>query len=61
MYLRFAPSVNPDTSQVETVKVDEMSFALCFTDALYLAFTPGKHLFTLEHASVTTAQAHTCI
>ena len=26
-----------------------------------LAFTSGKHLFMLEPASVTTAQAHTCI
>ena len=59
--MRLTLTVNPDTWQVETVKVDEMSFALCFTDALYLAFTPGKHLFTLERASVTTAQAHTCI
>ena len=53
--------VNPDTWQVETVKVDEMSCALSSTDALYLAFTSGKHLFMLERASVTTAQAHTCI
>ena len=60
-YIRVTPSVNPVTWQVETVRVDEMSFALCLTDALYLAFTPGKHLFTLERASVTTAQAHTCI
>ena len=60
-YMRAALHTNPDTWQVETVRVDEMSFALCLTDALYLAFTPGKHLFTLERASVTTAQAHTCI
>ena len=53
--------VNPDTWQVETVKVDEMSCALCLTDALYLTFTSGKHLFMLERASVTTAQAHTSI
>ena len=53
--------VNPDTWQVETVKVDEMSCALCLTDALYLTFTSGKHLFMLERASVTSAQAHTCI
>ena len=53
--------VNPDTWQVETVKVDEMLCALSLTDALYLAFTSGKHLFMLERASVTTAQAHTCI
>ena len=53
--------VNPDTWQVETVKVDEMSCALCLTDALYLTFTSGKHLFMLEPASVTTAQAHCCI
>ena len=38
-----------------------MSFALCLTDALYLAFTSGKHLFMLEPASVTTAEALTCI
>ena len=61
MYLRFAPSVNPDTSQVETVKVDETSLALRPLDAFHLAFTPGKHLFMLEPASVTTAQAQTCI
>ena len=53
--------MNPDTWQVETVKVDGMSCALCLTDALYLTFTSGKHLFMLERASVTTAQAHTCI
>ena len=53
--------VNPDTLQVETVKVDEMSCALCLADALYLTFTSGKHLFMLERASVTSAQAHTCI
>ena len=52
--MRVTLLVNPDTWQVETVKVDEMSFALCLTDALYLAFTSGKHLFMLEHASVTT-------
>ena len=28
---------------------------------LYLAFIPGKHLFMLEPASVTTAEALTCI
>ena len=51
----------PTLPQVETVKVDEMSCALCLTDALYLTFTSGKHLFMLEPASVTTAEAHTCI
>ena len=60
-YMRVTLLVNPDTWQVETVRVDEMSFALCLTDALYLAFTSGKHLFMLEPASVTTAQALTCI
>ena len=60
-YMRLTLLVNPDTWQVETVKVDEMSCALCLTDALYLTFTSGKHLFMLEPASVTTAQAHTCI
>ena len=59
--MRVTLLVNPDTWQVETVKVDEMSFALCLTDALYLAFTSGKHLFMLEHTSVTTVQALTCI
>ena len=59
--MRKTLSVNPVTPQVQTVRVDEMSFALCLTDALCLAFTPGNHLFTLERASVTTAQAHTCI
>ena len=59
--MRITLLVNPDTRQVETVKVDEMSFALCLTDALYLAFTSGKHLFMLEPASVTTAEALTCI
>ena len=60
-YMRANDLVNPDTWQVETVKVDEMSCALCLTDALYLAFTSGKHLFMLEPASVTTAEALTCI
>ena len=60
-YIRVTLLVNPDTWQVETVKVDEMSCALCLTDALHLTFTSGKHLFMLERASVTTAQAHTCI
>ena len=60
-YMRRMLLVNPDTWQVETVKVDELSSALCLTDALYLAFTSGKHLFMLEPASVTTAQALTCI
>ena len=59
--MRLTLLVNPDTWQVETVKVDETSCALCLTDALYLAFTSGKHLFMLEPASVTTAQALTCI
>ena len=56
--MRLTLLVNPDTWQVETVK---MSCALCLTDALYLTFTSGKHLFMLEPASVTTAQAHSCI
>ena len=55
MYLRKTLSVNPDTWQVETVKVDETLLALCLTDAFYLTFTRGKHLFMLERASVTTA------
>ena len=59
--MRFALSVNPDTSQVETVKVDETSFALRLLDAFHLTFTSGKHRFILERASVTTAQAQTCI
>ena len=58
---RFAHHLNPDTSQVETVKVDEMSRALCLLDAFHLTFTYGKPLWMLEPASVTTAQAQTCI
>ena len=54
-------SVNPDTSQVETVKVDEMARALCLLDAFHLTFTYGKPLWMLEPASVTTAEALTCI
>ena len=38
-----------------------MSCALRLTDALYPTFTSGKHLFMLEPASVTRAEAHTCI
>ena len=60
-YMRVTPTVNPDTWQVETVKVDETSLALRPLDAFHLTFTSGKHLFTLERTSVTTAQAHTCI
>ena len=59
--MRKTPSVNPDTWQVETVKVDELKFALRLLDAFHLTFTSTKHLFMLERASVTTAQAHTCI
>ena len=44
------------TRQVETVRVDETSFALRLLDAFHLTFTSGKHLFMLERASVTTAQ-----
>ena len=47
-YMRPNDLVNPDTWQVETVKVDEMSCALYLTDALHLTFTSGKHLFELE-------------
>ena len=54
-------TVNPDTSQVETVKVDELTCALRLLDAFHLTFTSGKQLFTLEPASVTTAEAHRCI
>ena len=53
--------VNPDTWQVETVRVDEMSRTLCLLDAFHLTFTYGKPLLMLEPASVTTAQAQTCI
>ena len=60
-YLRQTLSANPDTSQVETVKVDESSFALRLLDAFHLTFTSGKPLRMLEPASVTTAQAQTCI
>ena len=35
--------------------------ALCLVTTTHLTFTSGKHLFMLERASVTTAQAHTCI
>ena len=59
--MRLTLLANPDTWQVETVKVDETSFALRLLDAFHLTFTSGKHLFMLERASVTTAQAHTCI
>ena len=59
--MRLTLLVNPDTPQVETVKVDETLFALRLLDAFHLAFTSGKHLFMLERASVTTAQAHTRI
>ena len=59
--MRVTLLVNPDTPQVETVKVDETLFALRLLDTFHLTFTRGKHLFMLERASVTTAQAHTCI
>ena len=59
--MRLTLLANPDTWQVETVKVDETSLALRLLDAFHLTFTSGKHLFMLERASVTTAQAHTCI
>ena len=48
--MRVTLLVNPDTWQIETVRVDELSFALSLTDALHLAFTSGKHLFMLEPA-----------
>ena len=38
-----------------------MSRALCLLDAFPLTFTYGKPLWMLEPASVTTAQAQTCI
>ena len=38
-----------------------MSLALRLLDAFHLTFTSGKHLFMLERASVTTAEALTCI
>ena len=60
-YRRVTLLINPDTPQVETVKVDEPSLALRLLDAFHLTFTRGKHLFMLERASVTTAQAHTRI
>ena len=59
-YRRVTILVNPVTSQVETVKVDEPSLALCLLDAFHLTFTSGKPLLMLEPASVTTAQAQTC-
>ena len=59
--MRVTLLVNPDTPQVETVKVDEPSLALRPLDAFHPTFTSGKHLFMLERASVTTAPAHTCI
>ena len=40
-YMRLTLLVNPDTRQVETVKVDDMSCALRLTDALYPTFTGG--------------------
>ena len=42
-------------------KVDQISRTLCLKGATHLAFTSGKHLFMLERASVTTAEALTCI
>ena len=60
-YRRKTLTVNPDTWQVETVKVDEMTCALRLLDAFHLTFTSGKQLLTLEPASVTTAEAHRCI
>ena len=59
--MRLTLLANPDTWQVETVKVDETSFALRLLDAFHLAFTSGKQLFTLERASVTTDEADSCI
>ena len=56
-----ALTVNPDTWQVETVKVDEMTRALCLMDAFHLRFTSSKQLFMLEPASVTTDEADSCI
>ena len=38
-----------------------MARALCLLDAFHLTFTYGKPLWMLEPASVTTAQAQTCI
>ena len=42
-------------------KVEHVPRALCLVATTHLTFTSGKHLFMLERASVTTAQAHTCI
>ena len=42
-------------------KVEHVPRALCLVTTTHLTFTSGKHLFMLERASVTTAQAHTCI
>ena len=60
-YLRQTLSANPDTWQVETVKVDELTRALCLMDAFHLRFTSSKQLFMLEPASVTTDEADSCI
>ena len=59
--MRFALQVNLRKLAVETVKVDQVARALCLPAATMHDFTSGKHLFMLERASVTTAQAHTCI
>ena len=60
-YHRQTLSANPDTWQVETVKVDELTRALCLMDAFHLRFTSSKQLFMLEPASVTTDEADSCI
>ena len=59
--MRLRLTVNPDTWQVETVKVDELTRALCLMDAFHLRFTSSKQLFMLEPASVTTDEADSCI
>ena len=60
-YHRLTLSANPDTWQVETVKVDELTRALCLMDAFHLRFTSSKQLFMLEPTSVTTDEADSCI
>ena len=42
-------------------KVEHIPRATCLVATTHLGFTSGKHLIMLEPASVTTAQALTCI
>ena len=59
--MRVTLIVNPRRSAGRAGKVEHVPRALCLVTTTHLTFTSGKHLFMLERASVTTAQAHTCI